>query len=121
VLLVLLVVWAVFASPFLLGLYFAARRVGANGLRSRWVRAGGALAVALVVAPTPTPIITIFVPQLVAVVAMLSPGDAMAVFAPELWPIMAASTAVTSVAAYLLSARLVGSLEGRANERRASG
>lgn len=62
-LMVLLPLWAILAAPILLVFFVAARLMRRRSFRSRWAITALALAFALVAAPVPTPIITVFVPH----------------------------------------------------------
>lgn len=89
-LLLLFVIWAVLSSPFLIGAFFVARMIRQRGANSYFVTISFALAVALLVAPVPTSIITVFIP------------NAFALFDHR------TSVAVTSVIACTVALRYVG-------------
>lgn len=61
--LVLLPLWAVIASPILLAFFFLVRFMRRKSVRSAWAIAAVALAFSLLAAPVPTPIITVLVPN----------------------------------------------------------
>jgi hypothetical protein len=62
----LLLLWAVLASPLLLAFFFAARSMRRKGVRSGWAIAGLASSFSVLAAPVPTPIITVFLPHVLA-------------------------------------------------------
>lgn len=61
--LVLLPLWALFASPLLLLSIFLVRFMRRRAIRSVWAVIGLALAFSFLAAPVPTPIITVLVPH----------------------------------------------------------
>src|SRR5688500_5918710 len=64
--LVLLPLWAVIASPIFLVFFFVARFMRGRSVRSPWAIAALASAFSLLAAPVPTPIITVLVPNSLA-------------------------------------------------------
>lgn len=96
-----LVVWAVLASPLLLGFYLVLRVMRRRRVRSPWAMVVVAIAFSLSAAPVPTPIITVFIPHAWALLdglyyARILQGPAL--FA-GLWPWIGVSLVATFVLA----------------------
>lgn len=84
-LLLLALVWGVFSSPFLAAAFFAARRIRRGGSASPALAVSLGAITALMVAPIPTPIITILQPH---AFVLFSEGYYAAVIArsgPDAW------------------------------------
>jgi hypothetical protein len=111
-LILLLPLWAAISAPLLLGLYLVARWMRSKHKTSRIACGFFALAAAFVVAPIPTPIITIFVPSVVA----LADRGGIVAFASQLVPWIATSLVATFVVSYFLVRRIVRPFERRAND-----
>ena len=111
----LLLLWLVFASPLLLGLYLIARALRRRRARSAFGIVPLAAVFALLAAPVPTPVITVLVPHVFALAdpsyyaALLHGPDLFA----QLWPWIFASLGTTFVLAsavcwwYVRRARIV--------------
>lgn len=96
-LLLLALLWSVLALPFLAAAIFAARSMKRRGLTSRAAAVALGLVAALLLAPVPTPIITVFLPNGLALVQ----GDYYAKlgqdgFFAQLWSWIWWSIAVTA-------------------------
>jgi hypothetical protein len=107
----LLPLWAAISAPLLLVLYLVARWMRRKNQTSRVACGLFAIAAALVVAPIPTPIITIFVPSVLAIADHSGVGW----FGSQLLPWIATSLVVTFVVSYILVRRIVGPFRNRAN------
>src|SRR5689334_6969919 len=107
----LLPLWAAISAPLLLVLYLVARWMRRKNQTSRVACGLFAIAAALVVAPIPTPIITIFVPSVLAIADHSGVGR----FGSQLLPWIATSLVVTFVVSYILVRRIVGPFRNRAN------
>ena len=104
-----LLLWAVFASPFLLGFYLVVRLMRRRGVRSGGAMVVIAVAFSLLVAPVPTPIITVLVPHAFVLVdttyyARILHGPATL---SRLWPWVAVSLVLTFVLVLALSLQYV--------------
>src|SRR5690606_8758917 len=96
--LLVFLLWLVISSPLLLVFYLAARWMKRRGWRSEAAYVGLAALAACVAAPVPTPIITIFVPLVWALVDP-SYAEGWAAFPGALAPWVTTSVIATFVAA----------------------
>lgn len=93
----LLLLWAVLASPFLLMLYFAVRFMRRRPIRSASVIVAVVAVFALLAAPVPTPIITVLLPHGFAMVdeAYYANATAGQIVFSQLWPWIISSLLTT--------------------------
>ena len=112
-LLLLFLVWTLLASPFLIVAFFVGRIIKRRRLNSYVVTFAFALVVALLVAPVPTPIITFFIPNGLALFTGTYYKDVFSadgVFS-QLQPWIATSLAVTLAISCGVALRYVGGVK----------
>jgi hypothetical protein len=109
-LLLLFLVWALFASPFFVAAFFVGRIVKRRRLNSYAVTVSLAVVVALLVAPVPTPIITFFIPNGFALFTGTYYKDVFSTdgLFSQLQPWIATSLAVTMAVACAVALHYVG-------------
>ena len=112
ILFVVLLGWAIISLPLIAAFYFAARWMRTRRVTSTGICVLFALAAALVVAPVPTPMITVFLPN---AAFFLVDRSWMDHFLAALLPWIGTSIAITFIIAYMLIRRFVGTLDPRAN------
>lgn len=103
----LLLLWALFSSPLLLGFYLAARFMRRRAIRSTGAIVAFAFAVAFLIAPIPTPIITVFVPHAFVLFDSdyYAPVSRGAPTLSGMWPWIVGSLVTTFVVALAVSWR----------------
>ena len=109
-LLLVLVVWALLASPFLIAAFFVGKTIKRRRLNSYVVTISLAVIVAVLVAPVPTPIITFFIPNGFALFTGTYYRDLFSTdgFFSQLQPWVATSLAITVAVACAVALRYVG-------------
>ena len=116
-LLMLLVVWALLASPFVIAAFFVGRIIKRRRLNSYVSTISLAVIVAVLVAPVPTPIITFLIPNGFALLTGTYYTDLFSAdgFFYQLQPWVATSLGITVAVACVIVLRYVGvaSREGR--------
>jgi hypothetical protein len=102
-----LLLWAVLSSPLLLGFYLVARYMRRKSVRTAAAVITLSLAATLLIAPIPTPIITVFVPHAFVLVDSdyYAPVSHGAPTLSGMWPWVVGSLITTFVVAWAVSWR----------------